>query len=401
MINIALTNVFLDCLSSQVHTSFQQRRLRNPKIIFVGKFIWFADHYGKTTSKDRKANCHHMVADWHPAIGFNILVLCLFSSAAFVGYTGFTMNNRDIVNIGLRVIKCCGIYAEEYKAWIACEAICPKIVENLDSFKMFWSAKITLVNQTSIPASLQGYGIAAVNNNDASIVLYSKSIANFGAAYAATQESVRSQGLTIASLQGQVNAIQQYCMTIQQLPPPTNYAVQQQRGPNNCRGLSQRNGGNSGGRTSYQPGKQPTNGIRAPLCPPTPYKSYKNWCYCHTHGGNVDNTHTSATCIKPGPMHNPQATLANTMGGSTAGMHKTIMPSAWPRPTGCPCTDAMPTLPSSVAATHTSPQLCCNDGAHWHASTNAGISATAADALHGASACTSPCACHDGPTSWR
>jgi hypothetical protein len=100
------------------------------------------------------------------------------------------------------VIKCCGKYAKEYKAWIAREAICPKIVENLNLFKTFWSAKITLVNQTAIPASLHGYGMAAIIKDNASVELYGESIANFGAAYATTQESVRSQGLTIASLQG-------------------------------------------------------------------------------------------------------------------------------------------------------------------------------------------------------
>jgi hypothetical protein len=28
------------------------------------------------------------------------------------------MEERDIIDIGLRMIKCCGMYAKEYKAWI-------------------------------------------------------------------------------------------------------------------------------------------------------------------------------------------------------------------------------------------------------------------------------------------
>ncbi len=119
------------------------------------------------------------------------------------------------------------MYAKEYKAWIARKAIRPKIVKNLDLFEIFWSSKITLVNQTTIPASLHGYEMAAINYYVASVASYGELIANFGAAYATTQESVRSQGLTIASLQGPVNKMQQYCMTIQQQPPPTSYAVQQ------------------------------------------------------------------------------------------------------------------------------------------------------------------------------
>jgi hypothetical protein len=45
------------------------------------------------------------------------------------------------------------MYAEEYKAWIACKAICPKIVETFNYFKIFWVVKITLVNQTALSAS--------------------------------------------------------------------------------------------------------------------------------------------------------------------------------------------------------------------------------------------------------
>jgi hypothetical protein len=107
------------------------------------------------------------------------------------------------------------MYAKEYKAWIAGEAIRPHIVKTFDTFKTFWAAKIMLVNQTAIPTGLHGYGMAAVNNDD-SVVSYSKSIANFGAAYAATQELVKAQGTTIASMQGQLQAMQQYCMALQQ-----------------------------------------------------------------------------------------------------------------------------------------------------------------------------------------
>jgi hypothetical protein len=63
------------------------------------------------------------------------------------------------------------------------------------------------------------------------------------------------------------------------------------------------------------------------ISPPNPYKRWEN-CNCgHTHGGDVDNNHTSAMCGKPGPMHNPNATRTNITGRSVAGMHKTILPS--------------------------------------------------------------------------
>jgi hypothetical protein len=62
--------------------------------------------------------------------------------------------------------------------------------------------------------------------------------------------------------------------------------------------------------------------------PPNPYKWWEDWNYCHSHGGDVGDNHTSAPCGKPGPMHNPNATRTNIMGGSVATrMHKTILPS--------------------------------------------------------------------------
>ncbi len=53
--------------------------------------------------------------------------------------------------------------------------------------------------------------------------------ANFGAVYAATQELVKSQGMTIVLLQGQMQAMQQYCMALGQQPPPGIYTLQQQQ----------------------------------------------------------------------------------------------------------------------------------------------------------------------------
>ena len=53
---------------------------------------------------------------------------------------------------------------------------------------------------------------------------------------------------------------------------------------------------------------------------------FSNYNYCHFCGGHAGNNHTSATCKTPGPNHNHNVTRQNMMGGSTTGMHKTIMP---------------------------------------------------------------------------
>jgi hypothetical protein len=179
--------------------------------------------------------------------------------------------------------------------------------------------------------------MAAIDVDGSSIALYSKSMANFGAAYAAMQESVKSQTNSLVAIQAQLAGLQQFCMAIgQQQPPPNNiyYAPQQQqRHHNNSRN---NHGGTGGGGFNGNGGgypQQPTlhqgqqSGGRGFVCP-APYKRYENWNYCHTHGGDVKDGHTSATCNRQGPVHNLNATRANMMGSSPAGMHKMILPSA-------------------------------------------------------------------------
>jgi hypothetical protein len=70
-------------------------------------------------------------------------------------------------------------------------------------------------------------------NNDNSVISYGETISNFGAVYAATQESVKLQGMTITSMQNQLNTMSQYCMALQQQSTPTNHTAQHQCGASN------------------------------------------------------------------------------------------------------------------------------------------------------------------------
>ena len=103
--NSALAGVFLEVMSSQVRASSQQRHLREPNIVFVHLFLWSVNHYDKTTAKDREANRQGMAANWHPANGFDTLILCLFTSAVYASSASYRMNDIDIVDIGLCIIK--------------------------------------------------------------------------------------------------------------------------------------------------------------------------------------------------------------------------------------------------------------------------------------------------------
>ena len=117
----------------------------------------------------------------------------------------------------------------------------PPIAKTIDSFKEFWADAIALVNQTAAPALQHGYGMAAMDN-DVSIAF-----ANFGAAYVATQESMKSQATTMAAMQGQLTNIQQFCMAVGQQPPPNIYAPTQQQHTFNNRHKRRYGGGHGNG----------------------------------------------------------------------------------------------------------------------------------------------------------
>ncbi len=204
------------------------------------------------------------------------------------------------------------------------------------AFKVFWEQAIRIADKSiATPAVHYDYGMAIHDVPDdksttSRTSALESTISTFGTAYAATEERVRTQTDTINQLQGQLNNLQQMCQSVltrpMAYPPPMYPPPTQQR---NYNAYYARRGGRGGRRTGYQ--KQaplPTGPPAAMLSVPNPNKRWDNWNYCHTHGYDVEPDHTSATCTRPGPFHNWQATRTNNMGGSIRAQHKTILPLA-------------------------------------------------------------------------
>ena len=220
--NLALADVFLANLPKAIRETYRPIYMKDPSTVFLYMFDWFIERYGKTTSEDCEVNQQQMAIEWHPSKGFEPLATRLFIGATYASAARYPMRDCDVIDIGLRVIKRCGMYSEEYKNWITREHESPPIEKTINSFKEYWSGAITLVNQTAAPASQHGYGMAAVDK-DASIALYTKTMSNFGAAYAATQDTIKSQAASLATMQGQLANIQQFCMVVSQQPPSMIY----------------------------------------------------------------------------------------------------------------------------------------------------------------------------------
>jgi hypothetical protein len=96
---------------------------------------------------------------------------------------------------------------------------------------------------------------------------------------------------------------------------------------------------NSGG------GSYPTQGTSNP---PSPIKNNQQLEYfCHTHGRDIHNSHTSTTCVQPGVNHQDAAIRSNTMIGNNKGLLRTILPGA---------TDNAPRLSNQPLNPPTTPQ---------------------------------------------
>jgi hypothetical protein len=288
-----------------------------------GRFVM---KYGCTSADNCKANHTAMALEWHLSQGFELLVERLLWGAMFANLTKHPLPNDDIVDIGICVFHCRGLFAEEYKAWITCGNN-PTNTMDFPAFCTFLETAINIASFTATPALQHGYSMNAVEDNSSAASL-TNAVYNFGAAYDATQESLRNNNASINSMQGQIqmlrNAIgNQPPTSMLQYPQQNNQDCQargSQRGQQKNQGQqgqpsgrghgtnnsSSENGlyrGNGGIDVYNQSrgmnfigggGNNPTQGTSQAL--PSLLKQFKSWNYCHTRCGNIHGIHTSATC---------------------------------------------------------------------------------------------------------
>ena len=143
--NAALSDVFLANLPKAICETYEPIRMKQPNTVFLHMFDWLITKYGKTTTKDLEENRQQMAANWHPSDGFEPLATRLFIGASYASAARYPMDDRDVIDISLRVIKRCRMYSEEYKNWIARENESLPITEMIDFFKEYWVNVIALV----------------------------------------------------------------------------------------------------------------------------------------------------------------------------------------------------------------------------------------------------------------
>jgi hypothetical protein len=71
------------------------------------------------------------------------------------------------------------------------------------AFRSFWETTVNVASFTATPALQHGYDMNIVED-DSSAAYLTNAVSNFGAAYAAMQESLRNNNASINAMQGQI-----------------------------------------------------------------------------------------------------------------------------------------------------------------------------------------------------
>jgi hypothetical protein len=162
--------------------------------------------YGRTSADNCKANRTTMTLEWHPSQGFPSIP-----------------SPTMIVDIGICVIFCMGLFVEEYKAWTMCSNN-PTNTMDFATFHASWETAVNIASFTATPALQNGCSMNALEDN-ASTASLTDAVSNFGTAYVAMQESIGNNNAFINAMQGQ---IQMLCNAIGNQPPASMLHYPQQ-----------------------------------------------------------------------------------------------------------------------------------------------------------------------------
>jgi len=88
-----------------INKTYEPICMKQPNTVFLHMFDWFITKYDKISTEDHEENWQRMAADWHPTDGFEPLAVRLFIGAFYTSAAGYPMDNCDVIDIGLRVIR--------------------------------------------------------------------------------------------------------------------------------------------------------------------------------------------------------------------------------------------------------------------------------------------------------
>ena len=285
--------------------------------------------WGQTTPQSRLDNINALTAPWDAAEGVDKLFRRLRDCANYAQFAGHPIQDAMLVDSALICIQRTQAYTQAYLDFKQ------EVDQSFGALIVFFDEAENNRNEVVTEAGSMGYGMAATDSltdDDDTTQQFRRTLTDFAASMAANEKEYTERSNAAATQQQQMAAaLQQMQQSLSQLnaqmamaarPGPQQQQQQFLPQQQQCQPVPPFQ------QQPFQPQQQPwqQRQQQQPQRPPN-VKRFENWNYCWTHGCDLPDGHTSATCYKPAQGHQFQATHNNPMGGNPKNSHKTVLPS--------------------------------------------------------------------------
>ena len=264
-------------------------------------------HYGRISDQRLADNDETLSSDWDPDAPIEGLFQRVEDGSRLAVAADAPIPERKLISYGYLAIQRTGLFNEDCKEWLRK----PQVQKTWPNFKVHFTNASEFHNEATTSRSAGYQGAHNVTTDDIDL---RETLARLAEATIADRETIAANNAQLQTLQQDLATERQratdlHTQMLQCLQGQANAATQQIPFNNAGTNAGAPPGNNTGRRNNNR------NQLRAP--DGTRITSNNNYCY--THGYQIGNNHTSATCKNPGPNHNVNATAANTMGGSARG----------------------------------------------------------------------------------
>jgi hypothetical protein len=266
-------------------------------------------NYGQLTSLELQENNARMNLPWNPNTNFTTLIHQIETCKELAEAGGNPFTDQQILITAHSLVYNTGLFYEECARWDRKAAL----HKTWANFKIHFLAAERELRKQQKTTQFSGAHTANALFQQQTV----EALANLATTNQHLLDATTNDRTAMATLLRQNQELQQQLTNLRNNNNNNNQRSTTPR-RNNRSNNNNNNTSNRGNSQNSNSGTTLTRNPRYRGNNPNPYRDNGN--YCWTHGYNVSDDHTSATCRNPGEGHHTGATRANTMGGSTRGL---------------------------------------------------------------------------------
>jgi len=289
LVNQALRNQIIAAFDPICLRSIKHRSSGFTNVPIQQIFQHLFDSYGTISEQDLEDNMLKTFEPFDNSDDIEYLFQRMEDCADVAEEGGSQLSNEHVIGTTLNLIKKTGVYQLECREWKAKPAL-DKTWQNLKDF--FTLAQRVLRKENTLTSGRQGYANNAEEKYEEEQHSAASALVNLATATASDRETIASLTSTNANL---INQMQEKDTKINDLQKQLAAAL-----GNNNNNNTNYNNNNNNNNYNNRSGK----------------KRFSNTNYCWTHGYDMHDTHTSASCKTKAEGHQDGATVKNNMNGS-------------------------------------------------------------------------------------